>query len=153
MKVATNARSFFKKGRVFMALWAEPRGFTEGAFIEVARFAVVRPKPTFSVCLRISTYSGQATTKFGIASRDHAAIIPAGGAFVSHPKGEQLDKGPIEVKVENPEVTIDTMSRINFAKPYTVEHNIKVRNIGRVVGSSVGLLDRYFAESLGHSKP
>jgi hypothetical protein len=72
---------------------------------------------------------------------------------MSHSMGEQLEKDPIEVKVENPDVTIDAMSRINFAKPYTVEHNVKVLNIGRVVGVSVGLLDKYFAESLGHTRP
>jgi hypothetical protein len=95
----------------------------------------------------------QRDIKPGIASRDYAAIIPAGGTFVPHPKGEQLDKDPIELKMENLAVTIDSMSRINFAKPYSIEHNIKVRNIGRVVGKSVALLDRYFAESLGHVKP
>jgi hypothetical protein len=153
MEPATNGRSFFKKGRVFMAVWSEPKGFTEEAFVELARFAVVRPKPTFSVCLRISTYSGQGTTKAGVDARDHAAIIPVGGTFMPHPKGERLNKGPIEVKLENPEISIDSMSRINCAKPYTVEHNIRVRNIGRVVGVSVGLLDKYFAESLGHIKP
>jgi hypothetical protein len=153
MELATNARAFFKKGRVFMTVWTEPKGFSEEAFVEVARFAVVRPKPTFSVCLRISTFSGQATTKSGIAARDYAAIIPVGGVFTPHPKGEQIEKLPIEVKIENPEVTIDPMARINCAKPYTVEHNVKVRNIGRVVGPSVGLLDKYFAESLGHIKP
>jgi hypothetical protein len=56
----SNPRAFFKKGRVFMTLWAEPKGFSQETFVEMARFAVVKPNPTFSVCLRISTYSGQA---------------------------------------------------------------------------------------------
>ncbi|KAH7068392.1 hypothetical protein BKA63DRAFT_113414 [Paraphoma chrysanthemicola] len=153
LDVALNPRAFFKKGRVFMTVWAEPRGFSEEVFVEPARFAVVRPHSTFSVCLRINTYGGQGTTKTGLNPRDHAAVIPAGGRFIEHTKGEQLDKEPIEIKIEDQEIEIDPMSRINFAKPYTVEHNVKIRNIGRVFGESVGCLDRYFAESLGYSKP
>jgi hypothetical protein len=150
--IAANPRAFFKKGRVFMTPWAEPRGFSEEVFTEKAQFAVVKPHAEFSVCLRISTYSGQATTKTGIAVRDHAAVVSLGGAFVPHPKGEHMEKESIVVKVENQNITIDPMSRINCAKPYTVEHNLKILNIGRVVGESVGLLDKYFAESLGLTK-
>ncbi|KAF3008440.1 hypothetical protein E8E13_003070 [Curvularia kusanoi] len=159
LEVVTNPKAFFKKGRVFMTRWSEPRGVsavgsgTSGAteaFAELARFAVVKPKSTHCICIRISTYSGQATTKPGISVSEHAAVLPVGGLFQSHPKGEpQLTKDPIFVKVENPTVTIDPMSRINFGKPYTVEYNIVVRNIGRVFGDSVAKMDEYFAESLG----
>ncbi|KAF2818652.1 hypothetical protein CC86DRAFT_155049 [Ophiobolus disseminans] len=153
LEPAANPRAFFKKGRVFMTLWAEPRGFSGVVRSEVTWFAVVKPSPRFSICLRIRTYSGQATTKPGVSARDYAAVIPAGGSFTPHFKGEELGKEPIEVKVENTGVSLDPMSRINFAKPYTVEHNVKIANIGRVVATSVGLLDRYFAESLGLTKP
>jgi hypothetical protein len=150
LDVAANPRAFFKKGRVFMTLWTET---SQDTLPELAQFAVIKPKPTFSVCLRISTYSGAGTTKAGVVASDHAAIVPLGGDFSPHPQGEHMEKDPIEVKVEDPEVTIDPMSRINFAKPHTVEHNAKIRNVGRVVASSLGLLDQYFAESLGHTKP
>jgi hypothetical protein len=136
-----------------MTVWAEPKGFSGETFVKIARFAVVKPHPTFSVCLRINTYSGQGSTKPGMVTQDHAAVIEVGGTFIPHPKGEPLDKDPIEIKVENPDVTIDPMSRMNMAKPYTVEHNVRILNIGRVVGASVGLLERYFAESLGYAKP
>ncbi|OAK95405.1 hypothetical protein IQ06DRAFT_59089 [Phaeosphaeriaceae sp. SRC1lsM3a] len=150
--VASNPRAYFKKGRVFMTVWSQPKGLSDEPFVEMARFAVVKPNARFSVCLRISTYSGQATTKSGVVGRDHAAVIYKDGAVTLH-EGERLEKGPIEIKVENPEMTIDPMSRINFAKPYTVEHNVKIRNIGRIVGASVGLVDQYFAQSLGLVKP
>jgi hypothetical protein len=152
LDTATNPRAFFKKGRVFMTVWVEPKDLSEDFFTERAQFAVVKPHPTFSVCVRISTYSGQATTKPGLTVRDHAAVVPLGGDFVPHPKGEHMEKEPIVVKVENESVTIDPMSRINFAKPYTIEHNVKILNVGRVVGESVGLVDKYFAESLGLTK-
>jgi hypothetical protein len=153
LELVTNPKGFFKKGRVFMTLWTEPKGFSAGTFIELARFVVIKSTSAFSICLRINTYSGQATTKHGVAADAHAAIIPVGGAFVPHPRGEHLTKDLVAIKVENPSVTIDPMSRVNFTKPYSVEHNIMVRNIGRVNGESVGLLEKYLAESLGYTKP
>lgn len=155
-----NPRAFFKKGRFFMTLWSEPKGFSEAeraaigaaeqTFVEPARFVVVKPKSTHCICLRISTYSGQATAKPGVAASEHAAVLPLGGSFQPHPRGEsQMTKDPIFIKLENPDVSIDPMSRINFGKPYTVEYNIKVRKLGRVYGESVAKMDEYFAESLG----
>jgi len=41
------------------------------------------------------------------------------------------------------------MSRINFAKIYTVEHNIKVRNVGRVTSESLQEIERHFLKALG----
>jgi hypothetical protein len=148
-----NPHNFFKVARVFTTPWTEPDGSSGKPFTKTARFVVVKPGPTFSVCLRISTYAGQATTKFGVVAHQHAAVIPQGGQVVLHQLGEHLSKEPIEIKIENPDVDIKPMSRINFAKPYTVEHNVKIRNVGRVVGDSVKRLEKYFAESLGFTKP
>ncbi|KAL1798130.1 hypothetical protein ACET3X_002167 [Alternaria dauci] len=117
--------SFFKKGRVFMTLWHEARGSSEKAFVEPARFAVVKPSSTFSVCLRISTYAGQATTKAGVVGHRHAAVVPVGDAVEKHFLGEDIIEEPIEVKIESTDLSIDPMSRINFAKPYSVEHNVQ----------------------------
>jgi hypothetical protein len=164
LEFVNNPKGYFKKGRVFMTLWFEPRGFTEAeraatgsldsSFSEVARFAVWKPKATHCVCVRISTYSGQATTKHGIAASEHAAVLPVGSTFQPHPDGEsQLLKEALFVKVESPEVTIDSASRINFGKLYTIEYNIRIRTIGRVVGESIAKLDEYVAESMGLAKP
>jgi hypothetical protein len=149
LKKADNPKNFFKKGRVFLTLWSEPKGNSLETFTKLARFVVVRVYSRYSVCLRFSTYDGQATTKHDAKSADHAAVINMGGTFTSHVQGENMSKEPIEVKIENNDFTIDEMSRINFAKPYTVEHNLLILKIGRVVGESVWLLDTYFAQSLG----
>ncbi|CAN9173447.1 unnamed protein product [Alternaria sp. RS040] len=119
-----NPHMFFKPARVFMTPWTEPEGFSGQMFTETARFVVVKSGPTFSVCLRISTYSGQATSKPGVIASHHAAVIPQGGTVTYHPHEKELINPPIEIKVENDDVDIDPMARINFAKPYTVEHNI-----------------------------
>ncbi|KAF2854400.1 hypothetical protein T440DRAFT_465367 [Plenodomus tracheiphilus IPT5] len=114
----------------------------------MARFIVIRTKRTHCLCLRISTYSGQATTKPGIAAADHVPVVPVGEYPVNHPSGEQPMEGFVSVKVEANDVTISPMSRINFAKIYTIEHNIRVRNIGRVDKSSMGRLEGLFSQSL-----
>ena len=57
------------------------------------------------------------------------------------------------VKVENSAVELEEGSRIDFSKPFTVSHDIKIRNIGRVVANSIWQLDNYFARGLGLTKP
>ncbi|OCL11717.1 hypothetical protein AOQ84DRAFT_386634 [Glonium stellatum] len=159
----TNPHGFFKKGKVFMILWAEPRGAstlstkveapnesgTEQAFCEIRRFCIIRRKPTYCICLPISTYSGQATTKPGLVVQDHAVIAPVGGSAQLHPKEQQLAKSPLFLIIEDQAVSIDPMSRINFAKVYTVEYNIRIRKIGRICPDSMKDLEDYFLESMG----
>ena len=120
----------------------------EEAFMEIARFVVVKAKSSHSLCLRISTYGGQATTKPGINPADHAAVVQEGTTAARH-SGENLVHEPIEVKIEDRDVSIHAMSRINFAKIYTVEHNIKVRNVGRVTSESLQEIERHFLKALG----
>lgn len=47
-------------------------------------------------------------------------------------KGEGLTKKGIRVKMFNPKDKLDDTSRINYAKVYTIEYNLKVHFIGRV---------------------
>jgi hypothetical protein len=112
---------------------------------------VVKAMPTFSVCLRISTYSGQATLKPGVIAHQHAPVIRQGDQpALFWDEFDRNLKEPIEIKVENEEfINVSPASRINFAKPYTIEHNVRVKNIGRVVGESVRRLELYLAEFLG----
>ena len=44
--------------------------------------------------------------------------------------------------------SLDSMSRVNFGKVYTVEHNVKVLPVGQVTRKSMELLLEYFNESL-----
>jgi hypothetical protein len=50
---------------------------------------------------------------------------------------------PIAVKMEK-EQKLDKMSRINFGKHYTVEWNVKVMNVGRVVPDSMSAFVGYY---------
>lgn len=152
-EIIEKPRTFFKKGRVFMVVWPEPGGeavkdqLGPPVFMKARRFVVIRPKATHCVCLPINTYQGQATTKPGVVAQDHAAVVMLGEEPKLHPEEKQLTKEPMFITLENKSTgPIDPMSRINFAKVYTVEYNVKVRNIGRIVSDSIWRMDQYFAE-------
>lgn len=44
---------------------------------------------------------------------------------------------------------LDKESRINFGKPYAVEHDVKLTEIGMVSEEHLHLLDIYFQEAMG----
>jgi hypothetical protein len=136
-----------------MVPWPEPGGdFVKDrvgppVVVKIRRFVVIRPKSTFCLCLPIHTYNGQATTKPGVVAQDHAAVVADNDEVQYLPQEAELAKTPIYIKVENTSTgPIDPASRINFAKIYTVEYNVKVRKVGRIVADSVWRMDQYFAE-------
>jgi len=76
------------------------------------------------------TYSGQGTTKKGVHADDHAIIYTSRPTLL---RGEMpLSKQPIKVKPDTIEHKLDPASRLNYAKVYTIEHNVKVWCIGRI---------------------
>jgi hypothetical protein len=84
----------------------------------------------------ILTYQHQGTTKWGV-NRDEHAIIYTGKYPATEGAGEEhLSKGPIEMIPKSPRDKLDRASRINYAKIYTVEHNVKVCFIGRIAPDS-----------------
>jgi hypothetical protein len=138
----------FYFGRVFKVLWSEPSGsggtdissdddmpMKAKAYTKTRRFVIVDTRRGHSICLPILTYGGQGTLKHGIHPEDHAQIFTLRkGAKKAPPllPGEQLSKRAIRVEPISPSHKLHPLSRINYAKLYTVEHNIKVYFIGRV---------------------
>ncbi len=47
---------------------------------------------------------------------------------------------------DSPDNLLDPLSRVNFGKMYTVEHNVKVKNIGLVASGSMAKLKRYYEQ-------
>ncbi len=149
---------FFKIGRVFKTLWTEPAGnvsddeepyviashFGQKAYTKVRRFVVVREMQACCLCLALYTYKGQGTLKIGVKSQDHAAVFAAGGSPTTKP-GEVMDKDPFPIIVENWRETVDPMSRLNFGRVYTVEHNVKVLKVGRIPDEDLSRLNKYFS--------
>ena len=58
--------------------------------------------------------------------------------------GEKIVKNAIAVKPAAKDQKLHPMSRINFDKIYTIEHNVKVMNVGKVVDESMHNLSLYF---------
>jgi hypothetical protein len=163
--VIKEPKRFFKVGRVFAVLWSEPAGenvdwsdeddyeivrYGEKVFTKIRRFVVVREGDRHSTCLPLLTYQGQGTLKRGVKPDDHAAV------FAENPKnlrlkekllpGEKLRKKPFSIIIEDSREKIDPLTRINFSKIYTVEHNVKALKIGRIPDTD--LLRKYFIECI-----
>ncbi|PVH81151.1 hypothetical protein DL98DRAFT_360724, partial [Cadophora sp. DSE1049] len=82
----------------------------------------------------ILTYGGRATLKSGAHGEDHAAVYcnqqtKRGPTML---EGENMRKKPIKIDIRLPSEKLDPLSRLNYAKVYTVEHNVKVNFIGEV---------------------
>ncbi|PMD21188.1 hypothetical protein NA56DRAFT_703875 [Hyaloscypha hepaticicola] len=135
----------FKFGKVFRMLWAEPMG-SHGTQItepvhsrsqkhgevfwhKIRRFVIVKPFNGHCLCLPIQTYGRQGLTKGGATAEHHAAIYSEEEVVF---EGEGLTKKGIRVVLFNPRDKLDATSRINYAKVYTIEYNVKVHFIGRL---------------------
>jgi hypothetical protein len=82
-----------------------------------------------SITRPILTYGGKGTLKRGVHADDHAIIYTGDLALK---KGEKLRKKAIKMIPNSPRHHLDPASRINYAKLYTVEHNVKVDFIGTI---------------------
>jgi hypothetical protein len=63
-------------------------------------------------------------------------------------EGRYLIKKPIAVEKASTDQKLDPMSRLNFKKIYTIEHNVKVMSVGKVVDGSLPVLLGYWRQSL-----
>jgi len=72
--------------------------------------------------------------KHGVHPEDHAAVYSSRRDGPSYHEGEDrlLTKKAIRVEIKDPSHKLDPYSRLNYAKIYTVEHNVKVLFIGWV---------------------
>ncbi|PQE06561.1 camk kinase protein [Rutstroemia sp. NJR-2017a WRK4] len=173
---------FWTQGRVFMMVWRHTqRARAQNYFHinetlpgeeivnEIRRFVVIRVNHGNSLCLAIHTYGGWATLKPNLPDPENHAIIYTS----NHPPtlysyrntngevySENIFKDPIRVVPEQSgrEGELDERSRINYTKVYTVEHGVRVLNIGIVdkrsmvalLGASPIKLETQ--RSMGHSR-
>src|SRR5271170_917364 len=80
----------------------------------------------------ILTYGAQATTKPGVKPQDHAIIYTKSGRKPRETDDEQkLQNNPIRMEPMSPRDQLNPLSRLNYAKIYTVECNVKVCFIGK----------------------
>lgn len=83
----------------------------------------------------ILTYGLRGTKKLGVKSQDHAIIYTGQEAPEPLP-GEDLQWNPIKLEPATDRDKLAPQSRINYAKVYTVEHNVKVHFIGKIHADS-----------------
>ncbi|KAE8448457.1 hypothetical protein EG329_009522 [Mollisiaceae sp. DMI_Dod_QoI] len=144
----------FKQGRVFKVLWSEPltagdaqgdgssdhttytgelNKFGENSFLKVRRFVIIKPGAGYCICLPINTYERQGVAKSGVHATDHTIVYS--GSKPIYFRGEKekgLTRTPIKIVTKNPRHKLADTSRLNYAKTYSVEHNVKVWFIGNV---------------------
>ena len=91
----------------------------------------------------MSTYSRKGVAKTGVDASKHA-IIHMQGTEPQLGSGEpHMTKGPLEVAPASPDQKLDYMSRLNFGKIYTVEHNVKVLPVGKITERSMPRFQNY----------
>ena len=90
------------------------------------------------------TYGGQGTSKPGIEASSHAIAYMSNSHPGRLPSETGMTKQPICIDPASPDQKLDLTTRINFARVYTVEHNVKVMDIGIVAESSMHHLIGYW---------
>ena len=82
----------------------------------------------------ILTYGYQGVLKRGVHPEDHAVVYSSKtkGPYVLDQEEGLMTKHPIRIELFKADQKLDPLSRLNYAKLYTVEHNVKVFFIGRV---------------------
>ncbi|KAF1816950.1 hypothetical protein P152DRAFT_4804 [Eremomyces bilateralis CBS 781.70] len=135
--------------KVFKVLWSEPDTSKESGpastvtgtghtpYQKIRYFTVIREGYRSCQCLPIQTYERRGLTKWGTRKSDHA-IIHTGEVPPSPLPGENAVRGeepmrkPIRVTARTRSDKLDKISRINYNKIFTVEHNVKVFEFGEV---------------------
>ncbi|KAH8656069.1 hypothetical protein BGZ60DRAFT_417710 [Tricladium varicosporioides] len=155
----------FQVGTVFKILWSEPAGgdgldhtevtdnesytkFGEKTHSKIRRLVVVKSNHGHSLCVPVLTYQGQGVNKKGIRKEGHAALYSSTDK-PSFAPGEVLHIKPISVQMSSPKEKLDPMTRINFNKVYTVEHNVKIFIIGKIHPDHKQQFYDAWAESMG----
>lgn len=108
----------------------------EKHYEKVRRFVVISAKRGHCLCLPINTYSNQGTNKRGVHADDHAIIYTDKPTRFEGELEKGLSKSPIRVVPVSGRHKLDKASRLNYAKVYTIEYNVKVWFIGKIHSTS-----------------
>ena len=92
----------------------------------------------------IMTYGGRATTKPGVNPREHAVVYTSQEppALLTGETG--IVKDPIRVDTGRQDIWLDPRSRLNFGLQQPVQHNVKVKDLGRVAPEDMPNLMAYW---------
>lgn len=81
---------------------------------------------------RISTHGGQGAVGRLISQKEHGIVYMGETPPKKLAEERNLHKDPIQIMPADASQSLDPLSRIHYAKPYPVEHNVKVQEVGMV---------------------
>ncbi|KAJ4311102.1 hypothetical protein N0V94_008118 [Neodidymelliopsis sp. IMI 364377] len=160
MRTGAEAREFFGLGRVFSMVYVEAASATavvapddeaftvvrygSRSYTQIRRFVVVSVRRGFVHACAISTYKNQGTLKRGCDPSEHALVYNSGinpeTCLFAGERERGLTKKPIEVAATATDTYLAKESRIRFGKIYSIEWNVKVKDLGLVVNNDLGTL-------------
>jgi hypothetical protein len=148
-------KKFFRIGRVFSTLWTDALGgnadsvdqtfvseviYKERVFSKVRRFIIVREGDRSVTCLPVTSYNGVGPLKSGIQLSDHGFIY----SKAPPERIEGMQTRPLKLNLAKGAQNLRDLSLVNYAKVYTVETNVKVKDVGELDSESRRILRRYF---------
>ncbi|KKK15079.1 hypothetical protein AOCH_003938 [Aspergillus ochraceoroseus] len=158
-RYVVQSNHYFRVGKVFSVLWHENDGrgkpgtylsttqfmgkFGEPIYSTIRRMVVVKVFSDCSWCFPISTYGGQGVAKSGVNPSKHAMVYMTHTRPTRSVHEPEMTKEPLEVSPARYDERLDEMSRLNFGKIYTVEHNVKVLPIGEIASRSMSKFLNY----------
>jgi hypothetical protein len=123
--------------------------FGNGIFVEIRRFLVVKAFTHHSLCIPISTHHRNGV--LGRPDAENHSVIYTSDDPPSQLPGETLDKYAIKVELDRDEEGehLHPVSRVNYSQTYTVQHNIKVKKVGRVSKDNMQWVKTYWRACTG----
>ncbi|KAK3712230.1 hypothetical protein LTR37_009092 [Vermiconidia calcicola] len=114
------------------------RRFGQFIYSKIRWFIVVRPGTDKCICVPIITYQGQGVSKAGVVKGEHAIVYTIRRApdplptEVPRRVGDKPMRTPIRIRADEKGDLLMNMSRIDYGRVYTIEHNVKAMAFGWV---------------------
>lgn len=127
-----------------------PAAYGTTVYTFVRRLIVIRNRHGSCWCVPVGTYGGRGLRKPGLTRKDinaHAVVFDAARQPVYLLDEPISNKRPIAIKMATG-ATLDQASRLHLGKPYSVEWNVKVMDVGDVVPEDLEALISYVKEEL-----
>ena len=99
---------------------------------------------------RISTHGRRGAVGKIINPGEHGIVYTGKRPPNKLPEEKKMNKDPIQVEPVDSSMELDPLSRIHYAKPYPVEHNVKVCEVAMVAARDVRKLWAYYQLESGY---
>ncbi|KAK3896557.1 hypothetical protein C8A05DRAFT_20487, partial [Staphylotrichum tortipilum] len=108
-------------------------------------FVVVRRRLHHSLCFAITSYLRQTNTTATGSSAQRAIVLHSASVAPPAPyEEERITGAPIAVIIEEQDLFISPLARLDCSRVYTVEDGGRAAKVGRVHPDSLGELEDYY---------